>query len=140
MPSMVSIPKRGIYIDGTWKECSNRLDVINPFNEEVVGTIPAAGKADVDEAVAAASRAFKRGDWSKQSGKHRAKFLRAIADKVCQAPPVLMPSAVPICCLIKLTRSQHHRVQGMPLAQRGPCNVCIGTNAPLLSTAASRCY
>eukprot|EP00891_Asterochloris_glomerata_P007829 jgi/Astpho2/7829/e_gw1.00117.41.1_t len=79
---MVSIPKRGIYIDGTWKECSNRLDVINPFNEEVVGTLPAAGKADVDEAVAAASRAFKRGDWSKQSGKQRARFLRAIADKV----------------------------------------------------------
>ena len=112
---MVTIPKRGIYIDGKWKECSNRLDVINPSSEEVVGTIPAAGKADVDEAVAAASRAFKRGDWSKQSGKHRAKFLRAIADKVCLVPRVLMPSALSISCLIKLTRSQHRWVQGLAL-------------------------
>ena len=136
---MVTIPKRGIYIDGKWKECSNRLDVINPFNEQVVGTIPAAGKADVNEAVAAASKAFKRGDWSKQSGKHRAKFLRAIAAKVC-----LGSTRADACCLvgmlIKLTRSQHSRVQGLALTYWGYSgNLCIGTNAPSLSTAASGC-
>lgn len=49
--------------------------------EQVIGSIPAAGPADVDAAVAAAEAAF-RGGWRGTSGAERARYLRAIADKV----------------------------------------------------------
>ena len=35
-----------------------KIEVINPFTEEVIARIPAAQKADVDAAVAAAREAF----------------------------------------------------------------------------------
>lgn len=49
----------------------------------VSGDIPAATAEDVDIAVEAARRAFSKPDsWASTSGSFRAKFLRAIADKV----------------------------------------------------------
>lgn len=50
-------------------------------NEQTISSIPAAGPADVDAAVAAAEAAF-RGGWRATSGAERARFLRAIAAKV----------------------------------------------------------
>ena len=48
------------YINGEWVEpsTSNRLDVINPATEQVIGTIALGAQADVDAAVAAAKAAF----------------------------------------------------------------------------------
>ena len=48
------------YINGQWVEPSTdqRLDVVNPATEEVIGTIAMGAKADVDDAVAAARAAF----------------------------------------------------------------------------------
>ncbi len=48
------------YIDGRWVEgCTgSKFQTINPANEAVLAEIPAAGIADVDAAVDAASRAF----------------------------------------------------------------------------------
>jgi hypothetical protein len=54
-----------------------------------VGSIPAAGKADVECAVDVANVTFASGVWSKSSGAHRAAILRAIADKV---PPKSSPN------------------------------------------------
>ena len=49
----------------------------------VSGDIPAASAEDVEIAVEAARRAFSKPDyWASTSGSCRAKFLRAIADKV----------------------------------------------------------
>ncbi|KAF5807140.1 putative betaine-aldehyde dehydrogenase [Helianthus annuus] len=47
--------------------------------------IPAATAKDVDIAVEAARKALKRNgkDWASALGAHRAKYLRAIASKVC---------------------------------------------------------
>lgn len=65
------------------------MDVINPASEKAFATIPAATAEDVDAAVAAATAAFKSGHWSRTTGAYRAKFLRAIAQKVhtCLVPP-----------------------------------------------------
>lgn len=52
----------------------------------VTGDIPAATAEDVDVAVKAARKALKRNggkDWASATGAHRAKYLRAIAAKVC---------------------------------------------------------
>jgi aldehyde dehydrogenase (NAD+) len=48
------------YIDGQWVDPvgQDRIDVVNPANEETAATIAAGSGADVDRAVAAARRAF----------------------------------------------------------------------------------
>lgn len=85
----IPIPCRQLFIDGEWREPvrKNRLPIINPATEEIVGDIPAATAEDVDIAVEAARRALARNkgkDWSTASGAHRAKYLRAIAAKVTE--------------------------------------------------------
>lgn len=49
-----------IYIDGQWvaSDGDGSIDVINPSNEEVIGSVPAGTAVDVDAAVAAACAAF----------------------------------------------------------------------------------
>jgi len=68
-----------IYINGRWvsPSSSQRLDVINPSNEEVIGRIPLCTEADVDDAVKAASDAFPA--WSARPLSERLAFLRTIA-------------------------------------------------------------
>ncbi|KAI7754093.1 hypothetical protein M8C21_009608 [Ambrosia artemisiifolia] len=90
----ISIPSRQLFIDGEWREPvkRNRIPVINPATEQIVGDIPAATAEDVDIAVKAARRALKRNggkEWATASGAHRAKYLRAIAAKVGLPPGIL---------------------------------------------------
>ena len=40
-------------------------DNINPANEEVIGAVADASKADVEHAISAARRAFDETDWSR---------------------------------------------------------------------------
>jgi aldehyde dehydrogenase (NAD+) len=49
-----------IYIDSQWvtSDSDGSIDVINPSNEEVIGSVPAGTAVDVDAAVAAARAAF----------------------------------------------------------------------------------
>ena len=53
--------KLQFYINGAWVESdsSERIEVINPANEEVVGHVTAGTAADIDKAVQAANKAFK---------------------------------------------------------------------------------
>ena len=53
--------KLQFYINGAWVESdsSERIDVINPANEEIVGHVTAGTAADIDKAVQAANKAFK---------------------------------------------------------------------------------
>jgi len=68
-----------LFIDGCWcaPETRQRLPVINPSTEETIAEVDAAGPADVDRAVRAASHAWRA--WKQTSGAARAAFLRAIA-------------------------------------------------------------
>jgi acyl-CoA reductase-like NAD-dependent aldehyde dehydrogenase len=50
-------------IDGRMTDNGKWLDVVNPATEDVIGRVPACGKDELDQAVAAARRAFKT--WSK---------------------------------------------------------------------------
>ena len=53
--------KLDFYINGKWvsSESGEKIEVINPANEEVIGNITAGTKKDIDAAVEAASEAFK---------------------------------------------------------------------------------
>lgn len=83
----VPIPSRQLFTDGEWREplLKKRIPIINPATQEIIGDIPAATAEDVDIAVEAARRAFSKPDsWASTSGSFRAKFLRAIADKILE--------------------------------------------------------
>ncbi|WP_095011412.1 aldehyde dehydrogenase family protein [Tsuneonella mangrovi] len=64
-------------IDGEMVGTAATLDVINPANEQVIATVPACGKEELDRAVAAARRAFKT--WRKTTPEERTKVVQAIA-------------------------------------------------------------
>ncbi|MEU0413063.1 aldehyde dehydrogenase family protein [Streptomyces griseorubiginosus] len=58
----------------------HELTVLNPATEEVVATVPAAGAADVDAAVARAAKAQET--WAQAAPADRARLLRRFADVV----------------------------------------------------------
>ena len=67
------------YINGEWTApCgSGEIEVINPYSDETVGTVPAGNEEDVNKAVAAAKAAFP--SWSTTSVEHRAELLDKLA-------------------------------------------------------------
>ncbi|MDH3748042.1 MAG: aldehyde dehydrogenase family protein [Gammaproteobacteria bacterium] len=74
------LEKLQFYIDGKWVDPvePRTLDVINPATEEVYGRISIGSAADVDIAVAAASRAFE--SYSQTSREERIELLSAILE------------------------------------------------------------
>ncbi len=74
-------PELGLYIGGTWKTKSSdgrTQDVINPATEKPLATIPVAGIADLDEALAAARKGFAV--WRAMSAYDRSKIMHKAAD------------------------------------------------------------
>jgi aldehyde dehydrogenase (NAD+) len=71
-----------IFINGTFAapHGSTRIEVISPNSEELIGSVPEASPADVDDAVAAARRAFDdpRG-WSTWEPARRADAIERLA-------------------------------------------------------------
>ncbi|BDZ64806.1 NAD-dependent succinate-semialdehyde dehydrogenase [Agromyces mangrovi Wang et al. 2018] len=55
-----STARLGLYIDGEWREgaAGRGFDVLNPATDEVVGHVARAEASDIDDALAAAERAF----------------------------------------------------------------------------------
>ena len=54
---MTGYPNIELYIDGRWKKADGQ-PVLNPADETVLGTVPTATIADLDDAIAAAERGF----------------------------------------------------------------------------------
>ncbi|WP_410872857.1 aldehyde dehydrogenase family protein [Nocardia sp. A7] len=76
---------RRLLVDGQLRETGRTLASLDPATGEVYGYAPEAGVADVDEAVAAARRAFDRTTWA-TNPRFRARCLkqlyRALRDNV----------------------------------------------------------
>jgi acyl-CoA reductase-like NAD-dependent aldehyde dehydrogenase len=70
-----------LFIDGKWRDASDgaTMPAINPYNQEVHGTVPIATAGDVEDALRAARRAFDTG-WGKTAPGARAKLLYKVAD------------------------------------------------------------
>ena len=64
-------------IDGELVETPQTMDVVNPANEDAIGTVPACGEAELDRAVAAARRAFA--SWRKTPVEERREAIQGIA-------------------------------------------------------------
>lgn len=79
---MISFPTTldGLYINGQWSAGREHLRVINPATEALLTTVNGGDEHAVDQAVAAATAAFK--EWSQTSGAERGAILRNIANGV----------------------------------------------------------
>jgi len=76
-------PKK-LLIGGKWvpAKSGKTFETVNPSNEEVLALIAEGDKADVDEAVKAARKAYEDGKWSAMNPHQRARLLYKIADLI----------------------------------------------------------
>ncbi len=72
-----------MFINGDWvdSESKKTFETLNPENNKPWAVVPEANAKDIDKAVKAAQAAFE-GEWPKLLPRERAKFLRAIGDKL----------------------------------------------------------
>src|SRR5271168_2404993 len=67
------------FIDGEWRPGhGGQAPVLNPANEETIGSHAVADKADLDDALAAALRGFEK--WRRTSAFERSKLMRRAAE------------------------------------------------------------
>ena len=78
----MTYPNVQLHVNGEWRAARSgkTINVLNPANEEVIGTVAHAEKADLDEALAAAEKGFAI--WKKVSAYDRSKLMRKAADLV----------------------------------------------------------
>jgi acyl-CoA reductase-like NAD-dependent aldehyde dehydrogenase len=67
-----------MYIGGEWVDGEGAIDVVNPYDGSVVDTVPKAGDADVERALASAARGAKV--MAALSGYERYEILRKASD------------------------------------------------------------
>lgn len=65
--------RTGYLVDGQWHQAASTFDVTNPATGEVIAQVAKAGKAETEQAIAAAERAFPA--WRAQTAKARAEIL-----------------------------------------------------------------
>jgi len=63
----------GYLADGEWRRTAATFDVLNPATGEVLAAVAKAGKAETEQAIAAAERAFPA--WRAQTAKARSEIL-----------------------------------------------------------------
>jgi succinate-semialdehyde dehydrogenase / glutarate-semialdehyde dehydrogenase len=92
-----------LYINGEFVKGGGRKeqDIINPANDQVIGKLPHASRADLDLALQAAQKAFE--SWKKSSPMERSKVLRRAAELIRERSDQIAMNIV--------------RDQGKPLAE-----------------------
>ena len=76
----MTYPNVQLHVNGEWRAARSgkTINVLNPANEEVIGTVAHASINDLDAALAAAERGFAQ--WRKVGAFDRAKTMRKAAD------------------------------------------------------------
>jgi len=71
-----------LFIGGEWVAPAgpDKIEVISPWTEEVIATVPAGSAEDVDRAVAAARSALTRGPWPAMSFEERVALVNRLRD------------------------------------------------------------
>jgi betaine-aldehyde dehydrogenase len=77
-------PREELWIEGRRAPTASGTEspVRNPATGEVLASVAQAGPEDVDAAVAAARRAWERGDWRRASAAERARVLLRLAERI----------------------------------------------------------
>ncbi|WP_405733152.1 aldehyde dehydrogenase family protein [Streptomyces sp. NBC_01537] len=73
-------PHNGMYIDRAWRPATtpDHIEVVNPADEQLIGTVPAGTRDDVDAAVRAARAAFPQ--WAATAPAERAARITDLRD------------------------------------------------------------
>jgi aldehyde dehydrogenase (NAD+) len=76
--------KYQLFVDNDFADASDggTFQSVNPFNQEIVATLARAKPPDARKAIEAARRAFDSGPWPRMPRDERARFLKAISDKI----------------------------------------------------------
>ena len=69
-----SLLRHQCFIDGQWRDGTAQIDVTNPANGQLVGTVPRFGNVETRQAIEAAHRAWP--GWRAKTAKERAGLLR----------------------------------------------------------------
>ena len=71
-------------INGEWCDATGgkTFDTFNPATSQVIAQVAEGGKNDVDQAVAAARKAFETGPWPKMSARDRGKLMFKLAELI----------------------------------------------------------
>ena len=74
--------RQQIYVGGNWVDSAGdgSIDVVNPSNEEIIGSVPDGVSADVDAAVAAAREAFP--GWAATPLEERLGYIEKLAGQL----------------------------------------------------------
>jgi aldehyde dehydrogenase (NAD+) len=77
--------RKQLLIGGAWQDAASgkTMPVVNPATEEVIAEVAAAGKADVDAAVAAARAAFT-GPWGQMSARERGRLVWKLGERLME--------------------------------------------------------
>jgi phenylacetaldehyde dehydrogenase len=80
---LAKVPRQ-MLIDGKWVGAASgkELEVIDPATEQVIASVPAADRADVDQAVQAARRTFQQRTWLRLPPAERAKILWRVGELI----------------------------------------------------------
>lgn len=72
-----------MYINGEWiGEGFDKLDVRNPANSQVIGTVPIGGEVETNQAIYSAHQAFR--SWSRTTAYERAAYLKKLYELILQ--------------------------------------------------------
>ncbi|MFI7166294.1 aldehyde dehydrogenase family protein [Rhodococcus erythropolis] len=74
--------RESLYIAGQWTTSDARrsIDIVNPYTEQVIGTVPEANEADADSAIDAAVKAHRSNPWQTMSFAERGEVFARIAE------------------------------------------------------------
>ncbi|MFF5961677.1 aldehyde dehydrogenase family protein [Streptomyces luteogriseus] len=107
----------GMYIDGAWRPAAGQdvIEVVNPVDERVIGTVPAGTAEDVDAAVRAARAALP--GWAATPPAERAAHLAALRDVlVTRADEIAETVTAELGSPLKFSQAVH---AGVPIAVAG---------------------
>jgi aldehyde dehydrogenase (NAD+) len=107
----------GMYIGGAWRPAAGQdvIEVVNPADEQVIGTVPAGTAEDVDAAVRAARAALP--EWAATPPAERAARLTALRDVlVARADEIAETVTAELGSPLKLSQAVHAAV---PIAVAG---------------------
>lgn len=88
--TMTDYPALQLFIDNQWRTTRETLPVLNPATEEEIGRLPVAGRAELDDALAAAERGFRI--WSRTAPRIRAQIIMKAASLLRERGPQIAPS------------------------------------------------
>jgi aldehyde dehydrogenase (NAD+) len=107
----------GMYIEGAWRPAAGQdvIEVVNPVDEQVIGTVPAGTAEDVDAAVRAARAALP--EWAATPPAERAARLSALRDVlVARADEIAETVTAELGSPLKFSQAVHAAV---PIAVAG---------------------